>query len=196
MLSTDTFFADVERIIAGYHDADAACLQVMVDDLERIAQRLPRKADRCYAYEARLFVRMRAFEQAMAAVERALILAPLDKDLLVLSGDIHRQAQDYPQAVQDYSTVVDANPEAVTARMRLAEVHQVSGDCAAALREITEGLKHEPRSLRLLYRRALILLDLRRAGEATADLRTVARLSADETLRRKAEQRLRELGLR
>ena len=196
MLPTDTFFADIERVIAEYNDADVARLQVMVSELEHIAQRVPRVADRCYAYEARLFVRMRAYEQAMAAVERALLLMPMDDDLLVLRGDIHRQVQDYPQAVQDYAAVVEANPEAVTARMRLAEVHQASGDYGAALREITEALKHEPRSLRLIYRRALILLDLRRAGDATADLRTVARLSADDALRRKAEQRLRELGLR
>lgn len=196
MLQTDTFFADIERVIAEYADADVARLQIMVDELERIAMRIPRVADRCYAYQARLLVRMRAYEQAMAAVERALLLMPTDEGLLVLRGDIHRHVQAYPQAVQDYEAVVDANPEAVTARMRLAEVHQASGDFDSALREITEALKHEPRSLRLIYRRALILLDLRRPADATADLRTVARLSADDALRRKAEQRLRELGLR
>ena len=195
MLPTDTFFRDVERVMADVNDADTARLQVMVDELERIARRLPRVADRCYAYQARLFVRLGAYEQAMAAVERALLLMPMDESLLLLRGDIHRQAQQLPQAVEDYSAVVEANPEAVTARMRLAEMHQAGGEYAAALREITEALKHEPRSLRLIYRRALILLDLRRAGEATADLRTVARLCPDDALRRKAQQRLRELGI-
>lgn len=195
MLPTDTFFADVERVIAEYADGDHFRSKVLVDELERIAKRMPRLADRCYAYEARLYAKMREYELAKVAIERALTAMPLDDNLLVLRGDIHRQAEEYSQAVQDYTKVVEANPEAVTARMHLAEVHQASGSYEAALSDINEALRHEPRSLRLIYRRALILLDLRRAHEALTDLNTVARLSPDVELRQKAETRLRELGV-
>jgi len=196
MLPTDTFFADVERVIAEYAESDQARMQLLVDELERIALRVPRVSDRCYAYQARLYAKMGHFVPAIAAVERALVSMPLDDNLRVLRGDIHRQAQEYSQAARDYMQVVEANPEAVTARMRLAEVHQARGDYETALSDIGEALKHEPRSLRLIYRRALILIDLRRANEAVADFRTVARLTPDEDLRHKAEQRLRELGVR
>ena len=196
MLPTDTFFSDIERVISEYAEADRFRLKVLVDELERIAKRVPRVADRCYAYEARLYAKMRDYELAKAAIERALSAMPLDDNLLVLRGDIHRQAEEYSQAAQDYTKVVEANPEAVTARMRLAEVHQASGKYETALSDINEALKHEPRSLRLIYRRALILLDLRRANEALADLSTVVRLSPDVDLRHKAEERLRELGVR
>ena len=196
MLPTDTFFADVEKVIAESAEADRPRMNVLVDELERIAKRVPRVADRCHAYQARLYAQMHEFELAKAAIERALRVMPLDDNLLVLRGDIHRQAEEYSQAAQDYARVLEANPEAVTARMRLAEVHQASGDCELALRDINEALKHEPRSLRLIYRRALILIDLRRANDALADLSAVARLSPDDDLRRKAEQRLRELGVR
>jgi protein O-GlcNAc transferase len=196
MLPTDTFFADVEKVIAEYAEADRPRMKVLVDELERIAKRVPRVADRCYAYEARLYAQMHDFELAKAAIEQALRVMPLDDNWLVLRGDIHRQAEEYSQAAQDYARVLEANPEAVTARMRLAEVHQASGDCEMALREINEALKHEPRSLRLIYRRGLILIDLRRANDALADLKAVVRLSPDEDLRHKAEQRLRELGVR
>jgi hypothetical protein len=70
------------------------------------------------------------------------------------------------------------------------------GDPARALEDINDALKHEPRSLRLLYRRGLILVDLRRSQEASADFRLVAQLSPDLDLKKKAEQRLRELGER
>jgi len=166
----------------------------MIEELDRIAERVPRTADRCYAYQARLYARLQEYEQALAAVEKARQLMPLDEGLLILRGDIHRQAQEYSQALQDYSDVLAEHPEAVTAWMRRAEMRHANGDHAQALEDINAALKHEPRSLRLLYRRALILIDLRRAVEAIADLKTVARLSPEADLKKKAEQRLRELG--
>lgn len=196
MLPTDTFFADIEKVIAEFSDADRPRLRKLVEELDRIAARVPRAAERCLAYQAKLYLKLQEFEQAQAVVERALQLMPLDADLLVLRGDIHRQAQEYSQALRDYSAVVADHPEAVTARMHRAEMAQASGDYQAALTDINAALASEPRSLRLLYRRALVLLDLRRAPEALADLRQVARLSPDPDLKRKAEQRLKELGER
>lgn len=196
MLSTDSFFTDIEKVIAQFSEADRPRLRKMAEELDRIAAKVPRTADRCYAYQAKLYAKLEEYGLALAAVERALQLMPMDDGLIVLRGDIHRQAQEFSQALQDYSQVVEAHPEAVTARMRRAEMLQARGDYEAAFKDVTEALKHEPRSLRLLYRRAMILVDLRRAAEAIADLRTVARLSQDEELKRKAEKRLRELGER
>ena len=65
-----------------------------------------------------------------------------------------------------------------------------------ALTDLNEALRHEPRSLRLIYRRGLILVDLGRVPEALTDFQNVARLSADKDLKRKARQRMRELGTR
>jgi tetratricopeptide (TPR) repeat protein len=196
MFSTESFFADIEKVIAQVTEADRPRLRKMAEELDLIAAKVPRTADRCYAYQARLYAKLEEFELALAAVERALQLMPMDDNLVILRGDIHRKAHEYSQALQDYSQVVDAHPEAVTARMRRAEMLQARGEYEDALKDVTEALKHEPRSLRLLYRRAMILVDMRRAAEAMADLRTVARLSQDEELRRKAEKRLRELGER
>jgi tetratricopeptide (TPR) repeat protein len=196
MLSTESFFTDIEKVIAQFTEADRPRLRKMADELALIAAKVPRTADRCYAYQARLYAKLEEYELALAAVERALQLMPMDDGLIVLRGDIHRQAQEFSQALTDYTQVVDAHPEAVTARMRRAEMLQARGDYEDAFRDVTEALKHEPRSLRLLYRRAMILVDLRRAAEAIADLKTVARLSQDDELKRKAEKRLHELGER
>ena len=194
MLPTDIFFTDIEKVIAEFSDADRPRLRKMIEELDRIAERVPRTADRCYTYQARLYAKLQEYQLALAAVEKARQLMPLDDNLVLLRGDIHRQAQEYSQALQDYSDVLAEHPEAVTARMRRAEMLHANGEHARALEDINAALKHEPRSLRLLYRRALILIDLRRAVEAIADLKNVARLSPESDLKKKAEQRLRELG--
>lgn len=196
MLPTDTFFADVEHLIATATEADRPRLRKLADELERTAERVPRVADRCYVCQARLYARLQEFEQALAALDRAMQLSPLDDGLMILRGDIHRQMKEYSRALQDYSHVLEERPEAVTARIHRAEVLHAAGSFEQALQDINEALRHEPRSLRLLYRRGLILADLRRPLEAVMDFRAVAQLSPDSELRRKAEQRLRELGER
>lgn len=196
MLPTDVFFTDIEKVMLEFTEADRPRLRKMIEELDRIAERVPRVADRCCAYQARLYAKLEEYEQALAAVERALDLTPLDDHLLILRGDINQQAQDYSEALQDYTKVLEAHPEAVTARIRRAEMLHAAGDHQKALDDINSALKHEPRSLRLLYRRGLILADLRRPREASADFRTVAQLSPDVELKKKAEQRLRELGER
>lgn len=196
MLPTDTFFSDVENLIATATEADRPRLRKLAEELEHTAERVPRVADRCYVCQARLYACLQEYEQALTALDRAMQLSPLDNGLLVLRGDIHRQMEEYSQALQDYSRVLEERPEAVTARIHRAETLHAAGDLGQALQDINDALRHEPRSLRLLYRRGLILADLRRPLDAAADFRAVAQLSPDSELRRKAEQRLRELGER
>ena len=200
MLQTGEFFKDVERVIAGFTEADRGKMQALVEALENMAraQATARTSDRCYALQARLYLKMGDFVLALAAVERALQVMPDQEDLLILRGDIHRQVQDYPQAVQDYSRALEVNDMAVTALMRRAETYlQNMDNPKAALEDMTEALKHEPRSLRLIYLRAQALVGLNRTTEAIADFLTVAQLCPKgETLRNDAKERLRELGVR
>ena len=196
MLPTDVFFTDVEKVIAEFTDSDRPRLRRLIAELGRIAGEVPRVADRCCAYQARLYAKLQEYEQALAAVEQALQLMPLDERLIILRGDIHREAQEFSEALQDYSQAIAARPDSVTARMRRAEMLQARGEFEEALRDLHEALKLEPRSLRLLYRRGLLLIDLRRMADALSDFKTVARLSPDGDLKRKAQERLRELGER
>ncbi|MCS6910995.1 MAG: hypothetical protein NZM11_10585 [Anaerolineales bacterium] len=94
----------------------------------------------------------------------------------------------------DYSRVLEQDPQAVTAHIHRAERLLAAGNPAQALQDINDALKHEPRSLRLLYRRGLVLAELRCIKDAHNDFRQVVKLSPESDLRRKAEQRLRELG--
>lgn len=196
MLSTDVFFTDLEIVIAADAPLDRARVRALVAELDKVAAKLPRLADRCYAYQARLLMRLAEHEQALVAAEKALLLMPLDDELLILRGDIYRAAEEFSRALQDYTHVLAARPDSVTARLHRAEVRQAQGQFGEALVDLDEALRHEPRSLRLLYRRGLILVDLGRVPDALTDFQTVARLSADGDLKRKARQRMRELGSR
>jgi tetratricopeptide (TPR) repeat protein len=194
MFPTDSFFPDLDHVLNTFNDADRPRLRKMVDELERIAERVPGVAEKCYAYQARLYARLQEYEQALAAVDRAIAFAPLDRDLVILRGDIYREAQEFSKAMLDYSRVLEQDPQAVTARIHRAEMLLAAGNPAQALQDINDALKHEPRSLRLLYRRGLVLTELRRIKEACNDFRQVVQLSPESELRKKAEQRLRELG--
>jgi tetratricopeptide (TPR) repeat protein len=196
MLPTDVFFADIEKVMLDFTEADRPRLRKMIEELDHIAERVPRVADRCYTYQAKLYAKLEEYEQALTSLERALELTPMDDHLLILRGDIYQQAEDYSKALQDYTKVLEEHPEAVTARIRRAEMLHATGDYEKALDDINNALKHEPRSLRLIYRRGLILADLRRPKDASADFKMVAQLSPDGELKKKAEQRLRELGER
>ncbi len=196
MLPTDVFFADIEKVIAEFSEADRPRARKLVDELNHIAVKVPRVADRCYAYQARLYAKLQEYRRALAAVEQALALMPLDDTLLILRGDIHREAEEFSKALQDYTQVLSSRPDSVTARMHRAEAHQAKGHFLEALQDLNEALKVEPRSMRLLYRRGMVLVDLQRSTEAVADFKTVARLSPDGELKKKAEVRLHELGER
>jgi len=200
MWPDDRFLYDVEAVIARFDGPEAqrpdrAHARRLVQDLELLGEREPRLAERCYALQARIYLKLQEFEQALLSVERAISLAPLDPGLVVLRGEIHQGQDAYSAALRDFSEALERNPDAVTARMHRAEIQQVGGDPTAALADITDALRQEPRSARLLYRRGLILADLRRAHEACADFRAAAQLASDPVLRAKAEKRLRELGI-
>jgi tetratricopeptide (TPR) repeat protein len=194
MLPTDSFFTDIERVITDFAEADRPRVRKLIQELGLIAERVPSSADRCYAYQARLYARLQEFEQALVALDHAIQLAPFDDTLVVLRGDIYQQASNYSQALREYTSVVEDHPEAVTARMNRAEVLRAVGSLESALADINEALKHEPRSPRLLYKRGLLYVELRRVREALADFRQVVQLTPSTDLRKKAEQRLRELG--
>lgn len=194
MLPTDSFFTDLDIVLNTFTDADRPRLRKMTEELDRMAERVPGVAERCYAYQARLYARLQEYEQALAAVDRAIAFAPLDHALVILRGDIHREAEEYSKAMLDYSLVLEQDPQAVTARIHRADMLLAAGSPIQALQDINDALKHEPRSLRLLYRRGLVLADLRRIKDACADFRQVVLLSPEAGLRKKAEQRLRELG--
>lgn len=200
MWSEERFFFDVESVLRRFDDPgaeqpDRGQARRLVQDLELLAEREPRLAERCYALQSRIYLKLQEYEQALHSVERALSLAPLNPGLIVLRGEIHQSQDSYSAALRDFSDALERNPDAVTARMHRAEIQLAGGDPMAALVDITNALRQEPRSARLLYRRGLILTDLRRAQEACADFKAAAQLATEPALRTKAQQRLRELGV-
>jgi tetratricopeptide (TPR) repeat protein len=192
--TNEAAFADLDEALAA--PTDRPRLRRLLDELGQVAKETPAVADRCYAGQARLLAQLEEYEQALVAVEKALLLMPQDDALIILRGDIHRAADEYSRALQDYTEVLNARPNSVTARVRRAELRQARGQFAEALADVNAALQYEPRSLRLVYRRGLILMDLGRVKDAQTDFQAVARLGVDGDLKQKARERLRELGQR
>jgi tetratricopeptide (TPR) repeat protein len=146
MQTTDTFFADVEQVIASLGEADIARSRQMLAELEKIAQDLPRTAARCFAYQARLHSRLGEHDQALVAANRALARAPQDMSLLILRGRVQAEAGDLVKAIADYNQVLAANPEDVQALVQRGNAYRALGDPARARADYTAALHLEPGS--------------------------------------------------
>jgi tetratricopeptide (TPR) repeat protein len=194
MGSPETLFAEVEQLLAGFCEADRPAARRQVEALEALAVERPGLAERCYAAQARLYARLEEYEQALIAVEKALLLMPLDANLQLLRGDIYREAAEFTHALHEYTRIISDRPDSVTARIRRAEMRHEQGQLSEALTDLNEALRHEPRSFRLIYRRGLVLMDMGQPEPALLDFQTVARLSPEGDLRQKALARMRELG--
>jgi tetratricopeptide (TPR) repeat protein len=146
MPSTDTFFADVEQVIADFGEADVPRIRQMLAELDKIARDLPRTAARCHAYQARLHSRLGEHEQALASINHAIAGAPKDASLLIHRGRIYAEAGRYAEGIADFNHVLADDPEAVQALVHRGNAYRALGDRARARADYTAALNLEPGS--------------------------------------------------
>ena len=146
MPTTDTFFADVETVIASLETADAARIRLMVVELDKIARDLPRTAARCYTYQARLYSKTGEHQHALRAMEKAIARAPKDVSLYVYRGRILAAAGRHRQAIVDYDRALMADPEMVQALVHRGNAYKALGDTARARADYAAALDLEPGS--------------------------------------------------
>ena len=144
--NTDTFFADVETVIAAFGEADVARIRQMLAELEKVASDLPHTAARCFTYQARLHSKLGEHEEAMHAIDRAVATAPNDPALRVMRGRMLAAAGRLLDAIAEYDRALAADPEAVQALVHRGNAYKALGDMARAHADYSAALNLEPGS--------------------------------------------------
>ncbi|MBI5494272.1 MAG: tetratricopeptide repeat protein [Deltaproteobacteria bacterium] len=127
----------------------------LAEHYQRAANADPKMAVALYNLGA-LAEQRGALDEAEQHYRKAISMDPtLEYAVANLGALLERKGSPQEQVRKLYQAVVDKNPRAVAARLRLAEMELTKGDPAAAQRLTREALAHEPRSLpayRLLAR--------------------------------------------
>lgn len=105
-------------------------------------------------------------DYVLSCFEKARALAPDDPELLQRLASYHHSGEDPQQALDYYTQLVNARPDVVEHRIKLAGLHLQVGQRAAAIREFEEVLKREP--LRVPIRNLLAELYLEAGDDQRA----------------------------
>ncbi|MBI3763452.1 MAG: tetratricopeptide repeat protein [Chloroflexi bacterium] len=146
MAGTDIFFRDVEMVIASFTEADVPRIQQMLSELDQIATDLPKTAARCHSYRARLFSKLGQHGDALAAINRAINLAPKDHSLLISRGRINANGGRHAQAIADFDRALAAEPDSAQALVHRGNTYKSMGDVARARADYLAALNLEPGS--------------------------------------------------
>jgi hypothetical protein len=120
---------------------------------------------------------------ALAAVHRALALAPTHADSLVLAAQLtHRFAFDWPAARALFERAGRAAPESAFVHHAHALSLMMRGEFDAAEGELALARRLDPQHLSLRAHTALLHLYRRQWAEAEAALRALIDMSADDLL--------------
>jgi tetratricopeptide (TPR) repeat protein len=144
--NTDTFFADVETVIATFAPADEPRIRQMLAELEKIAGELPHTAARCFAYQARLHSKLGEHAAALAAVDRAIATAPRAPNFRVVRGRMLAAAGRLLDAIAEFDRVLAAEPDAAQTLVLRGDAYKALGDTARARADYTAALNLEPGS--------------------------------------------------
>jgi len=144
--NTDTFFADVETVIATFAEADEPRIRQMLAELEKVASDLPHTAARCFTYQARLYSKLGEHRAAMTAMDRAVATAPSDSGLRVMRGRMLAAAGRLLDAIAEYDRALAAEPESAQTLVHRGNAYKALGDTARARADYTAALHLEPGS--------------------------------------------------
>lgn len=144
--STDVFFADIEMVIASFTRADIPRIRQMLAELDRIAKDLPERAAQCMTYKAHLYSKLGEDHNALAAINRAISLAPKNTSLYFIRGRLYQYAGQPAQAIVDFDRVLAEEPDSVSALVHRGSAFQALGDPARAGADYRRALELEPRS--------------------------------------------------
>ncbi len=111
----------------------------------------------------------------MADKQAAPLLAklktdPRNSDLLNQIGMLYKSAHQFNEATAYYQKAIDANPRNVAARTDLASCLFYQGDADAALNQLQQSLKYDPKDANSLFNLGIIRLQAKKdpAGAVSA----------------------------
>lgn len=123
-------------------------------------------------------LRSRNYEDAMAALERAVELHPEHSDSWLKLGISRSALGDWDGAIEAYGRLVEIDPEHAKAHYNLGNVHFRRGDLENAVVEYGKALELEPDYMLAAFNSGWMLRQLGRADEAERSFRRCLELPA------------------
>jgi choline-sulfatase len=133
-----------------------------------------------YAWLTQAYAGAGQDENALAALQRGLTVAPANPELLRVKGSILLQRGDLAGARLALEKARGIDPTDARLHVELANLHRNLGDLAVALEEANEALRLDPKSVEGHVARGLALGALRREEDAAAAFREALQLSPDD----------------
>ena len=123
-------------------------------------------------------LRSRNYEDAVAALERALELRPEHTDSWLKLGISRSALLDWDGAIEAYGRLLEIDPEHAKAHHNLGNVYFRRGDLENAVLEYGKALELEPDYMLAAFHRGWMLRELGRADEAERSFRLCLELPA------------------
>ncbi|HZI11477.1 MAG TPA: tetratricopeptide repeat protein [Myxococcus sp.] len=172
-----------------------------VDELKQAIERAPRDGKN-HLYLGELYLSRQRPDAARDSFEKAVALHPLLDTAWFRLGDLHLERRDLDAARKAFSVAASLQPDAIPPRGKLALVHQLEGDYAAAERELRHVVEKDPENMEFTLRLGLLFTEQAlkttrpearktAAGEAERWLRKVLEAQPENAVASRALQQLK-----
>ena len=128
---------------------------------------------------AAVYRRIPNYEEARAALDKAVVAHPRSSKPLAALGDLEIELQRYNPAIDVLTRALALNPKDVSARTSLGVAHRARNESAAALREFDRALGDDPKHAAAYYFRGSTYADQNQNEQALADGRKAVELMPD-----------------
>lgn len=127
-------------------------------------------------------------EETLVSLTKAIEQMPESSGLYLCRAAFYRRQSKPNEALRDYETLLNLNPNDVNALMNRASFYESLEKQEKALADYTAALNLQPENNNILFERAELHLRMNRKDEARADLERIVALNTNANLSAKAKE--------
>ncbi|MGB7922073.1 MAG: tetratricopeptide repeat protein [Pyrinomonadaceae bacterium] len=178
-------------IAYGQHDDYAASREAFLKSLKLEKEDKNRAKTYCNLAVALNFLGQ--FDEAVAALERALEISPRMLDAHNNLGNFYMEHGDYDKALAQLQRALEIEPRYVRARANMAQAKALLGDHKGAAQEYERVLAQQPEDRLVRYKLSLSYTSLKEYAKAIEHLERLAATEPDPTIAESLRDRVVQL---
>lgn len=149
-----------------------------------------------YSTRARAYAAMGKDDLAIADFSQAITLDPKDVDAYIDRGRLYGKKEKYNLAIDDFSQAILLNPKHAGAYFKRGVTYFVEGKIDLAIADLTNTITLDPDHMPAYFTRGLAHVESGNTIRAVLDFNKVLHSSSDPELRRRAEQKLKQITVK
>jgi tetratricopeptide (TPR) repeat protein len=135
-------------------------------------------------------------DHAIADFNEAIRLKPNDPEAYLSRGSVYAKQGQFDRAIADFTEVIRLKPDYPKAYFNCGLTYTLQGQFDRAIVDFTEAIRLKPDDPEVYYFRAVAYQHKGEIERAIADLKSILLITNDPEKRRRAEQRLQQLGVK